>query len=539
MVALMPVLVAFAVPTVANAGPDAGVATGAEPKITTPGPEGDYLRAMHSVIHFRWATKFIEWVAAKRPATDKLNDMSLATEIIFNIRWDGSPGQVTVSIPSGVPEFDEAAVAAIKGDRAFPIPPVDVYGDDGVAHLRWVFFRDARLCHFGEVRRFEAPLKDALPRLFVQGRIKEALLRVGRYTRKGDTQAMSEFARAYLARPFTDPAVEARAAAAVVNPGVPRTVDRLKPFLARPETMALAASAFAAAGVDVCALVQPNLKGTGDAAVTAARTLRAAGKELPAESPCVAALTAEVKNTMAPAAVRAEMLDTLATVNPNGVRKLALDALGESDAKLRAAGVRAFARPKTGKPTLYRLQPLVNDASVDVRAAVAAGMLRSCGDVANDYVTPFLKGKDVQPLIAMAAELAKASSPASAELLAKIQKRPEKELRLPVLAALAARHDAAARAIYQPLADQTKSDPYAHPEARRIVYASADATELASLSKDPVLGIFAYKAMLRAKRHNDAIDWLMVSFDRLAPETVVDAFAAWLANPPAKTAVPR
>ncbi len=514
-------------------GPDGGTAAVVgEPKITTPGPEGDYLRAMHAAIHFRWATKFIDWVASKRPPTDKLNDPTLATEVLFTVRWDGSPGQLTISIPSGVPEFDEAAKTAVLGDRSFAVPPVDVYGDDGVAHFRWVFFRDARLCGFGEVRRFEAPLKDALPRLFVQNRIKEALLRVARYTQKGDTDAMSQFARTYLARPFTDPTVDARAAAALARAGVARAADRLKPALARPETMPIAASALAAA--DVCAVVLPNLKAGGDAALTAARTLRATTQTLPADSPCVASLTAEVKNTVSAGAVRAEMLDTLAAVNPNGVRKLASDALGEKDTKLRAAGVRAFARPKGGRPTLYRLQPLIDDPSVEVRAAVAAGLVRACGDLANDHLSSFLKAKEVQPLVAMLPELGQASSPASAELLAKIQKRPEPELRLPVLSALAARQDAPGRALFKPVADRIKQDPYARPELRRIAYEVADPSELAPLAKDPIVGILNYKALLRAKRHGDAMAWLTSSFDRLSPEAMVDALSAWLAAPPGR-----
>jgi hypothetical protein len=57
-----------------------------------------------------------------------------------------------------------------------------------------------------------------------------------------------------------------------------------------------------------------------------------------------------------------------------------------------------------------------------------------------------------------------------------------------------------------------------------------------ALGKDPVLGIYAFKALLRAHRHTEAIDWLVGSFDRLPPDTLVDALGAWLANPPARAA---
>ena len=107
---------------------------------------------------------------------------------------------------------------------------------------------------------------------------------------------------------------------------------------------------------------------------------------------------------------------------------------------------------------------------------------------------------------------------------------------MPVLAALAERTDAAGRAAYQPLAAAVKKDPYASPEARRIVYANADVKELVPLMKDPALGLQAFKALLRAQRHAEAMDWLVGSFDRLPPEVLIDAFGAWLANPPAHAA---
>ncbi|HEY5089082.1 MAG TPA: TonB family protein, partial [Polyangia bacterium] len=182
-----------------------------EPLITVKGAEGDYLRLLHRDIHFRWATQFLEDVAAKRPANDPINNSQLQAEVLFTVRWDGSPAEVTLSESSGNAEFDRMALYAVKGDRPFAVPPIDVYGDDGVAHFRWIFARDYRRCSGGEVRRVEAPLADALPRLFVQGRMKEALLRVARYTRGGDANAMSTFARAWLSRPFPDAALDTRA----------------------------------------------------------------------------------------------------------------------------------------------------------------------------------------------------------------------------------------------------------------------------------------------------------------------------------------
>ncbi len=154
-----------------------------EPPITTPGEEGEYVRKVHWLIHYRWATQFVEGVLQKRPPNDPLR-RAQDVDLLFAIRWDGSPADITVSESSGVPEFDRAAVAAVRGGvLPYPVPPAELYGDDGVTHFRWTFPRGPRLCSGGELRRVEAPLADALPRLFYQGRIKEALMRVARYTR--------------------------------------------------------------------------------------------------------------------------------------------------------------------------------------------------------------------------------------------------------------------------------------------------------------------------------------------------------------------
>ncbi len=514
----------------------AGASAAEEPPITATGTEGDYLRAIHRTIHFRWAFQFIDELA-KRPPTDPLNNPNLEAEVLFTVRWDGSPAEVTVTRSSGVAAFDQAAIAAVKGDRPFPVPPINVYGDDGVAHFRWIFARDARLCSGGEVRRVEAPLAEALPRLFVQGRIKEALLRVARYTRGGDAGAMSTFARAWLVRPQPDPVLDARAAAALARAGDTHAIERLRPALGRPETLAIAAPALASLKVDLCAQVRPRLKATDpDGILYATRVFQTAGTELPAGSPCVAALGELVKMDAQPSAVRAEILKTIAVVNPSGARRPALNALGDSDAHVRAAAATVFARPGGGRPTLYRLQPLVKDPSVEVRAAAAAGLVRAAGDLANDFVLPLFKAREVQPLVAMAPELGKQTSAGSLDLLAKLQKRNDPELRSPVLAALAERTDPAGHALYQTAAAAVKKDPYASAEARRIVYANADVKELQPLMTDPALGLMGFKALLRAQRHPEAMDWLVTQFDHLPPETLIDALGAWLQNPPAHAA---
>jgi HEAT repeat protein len=349
---------------------------------------------------------------------------------------------------------------------------------------------------------------------------------------------MSTFARAWLVRRQTDPALDARAAAALAHLGDARQADRLRPALNRPETVAIAAPALASIKVDLCAQVRDRLKPTDpDGIWFATHVLQVVGAELPAGSPCVATLGNLLKVDALPAPLRAEVLRTLGIVSPATARRPALNALGDSDAQMRAVAATVFARPGGGRPTLYRLQPLVKDPSLEVRTVVAAGLIRACGDLAIDYVTPLMKSREPEPLVAMAPELGKQTSASTLDLLVKMQKRNDPSLRLPLLAALSERTDPAGRAVYQPLAAAVKKDPYASPEARRIVYANADIKELVPLMKEsPTLGLQGFKALLHAQRHAEAMDWLVGSFDRLPPETLIDAFGAWLASPPAHAA---
>jgi TonB family protein len=508
-----------------------------EPPITAKGPEGDYLRTLHTQIHWRWETKFLDAVVAGLPSSAPLNNPALSAEVLFTIRWDGSTAEVTLSKSSGNKEFDRAAVATVRGNGHYPVPPLEVFGDDGVAHFRWAFARDYRRCSDGEVRRREAPLEEALPRLFVQGRRKEALLRAVRYMREGDSNAISVFARAYLSMRYADPAVDARAAAALVLAGDRRHVERLAPALSRPETAILAANALASVKYDLCAEEKAALEGKeADPAKLAALVLREAHVDLPDTSPCVAALSARIKDPEAPAPLRAEMLRTLAVVNAGAARRTLSLTLADPDADMRAAAASGIARPGGGRPTLYRLEPLLHDPSPEVRAAAAAGLVRATGELSFEYLRPLFKQGDVPSMLAMAPELGRRSSAGSADLLAKMLKRNDPELKKAVLDALAGRRDAPARALFQPLAQAIKSDMRAPTEARVLVYASAELDEILPYARDPVLGPVVFRAFLRARRYEDAVDWLVTAFDRLPPETLVDAFAAWLASPPPRMA---
>jgi hypothetical protein len=159
--------------------------------------------------------------------------------------------------------------------------------------------------------------------------------------------------------------------------------------------------------------------------------------------------------------------------------------------------------------------------------------VRACGDIALPFVQPLFKEKDERPLLALAPELGRLKSPESADMLSKLTARPGPQMKLAVTRALVERKDDKGRAMRTTALDAIRKDSYAAPELRAIVYAESTPEELLKQSRDPVVGPLAYKALLRAKRHAEATDWLVGQFDRISPETAVDVLAAWLANPPA------
>jgi len=551
LAALLPPATAAAAdpPAPAPAASPPAAPPAAEPKITVPGAEGDYLRALHQLIHFRYAIKFIDGIAAKQPPHDPLNKPGLRAQVYFGIRWDGSVSDAVIADKSGVPAFDQAVIAAVRGETSkYSPPPPELFGDDGVAHFRWVFSRDHNLCGEGAVRRLEAPLAEALPSLFVQGRLREALLRAARDARAGTSDGIGIFAQAWLERPQPDPATDARAAAALLRYGDKRgrakAFARIKPALARKETAPIAGpalGAYAASGAseltpaafcDLAGGAKALREGEPAAREQAMVLLRDGGVRLPPESPCVKALTDLAGETATPARLRALALATLVATTGSAPGKLVRESMEDKDAGVRAAAAVAFAKPGAGRPALYRLQPLLQDSSPEVRAAVAGALVRACGDLALPFVQPLFKERDDRALVAMAPELGRLKSPESADLLAKMMARPGGELRLAVTRGLVDRKDDPGKALRVKAFDSIRQDAYASAELRGVVYADASADDLMKQPKDPLLGPLGFKALLRAKRHAEAADWLVANFDRLSPDTAVDLLGAWLANPP-------
>jgi TonB family protein len=492
-----------------------------EPPITAAGAEGDYLRALHQRIHQHWAEGFVASSARALPAASPLNDPARQAVVLFSIRWDGTLAEVSLVGGSGVDSFDQAATEVVHQGGPFFPPPFEVLSDDGMAYFRWTLARDHRLCAGGELRRREDPVGESIPRLLGENRVREAVLRVAREMKSADTtDALTIFARTWLAKPIADPVADVGAAAALARTGDARQVFRLRRALDDRETVATAAAALGLLKIDVCSMVQGRLSDPDPAArALGVLAVRAAGQPAEPSSPCVEPLAAITLEAMLPGRLRAMAAEALAAASPERAGPVLAAAMRDDDVTLRAAAVLLSAQPGGGRPALYRLIALVHDAAIEVRAAAAAGMVRCCGDLALTELVLVFKEHDTRPAVAVAAELGRLSSAESAAYLGRIARRHEPEVRRAVLQALGTRQDAAARALQLRLSNAAGADAWGATAA----WPAATAT---------------YQALLRGFHYPEAATWILAEVERLEPRAAVEVLVSWLERPSAPMPLP-
>jgi TonB family protein len=478
-----------------------------EPVIPGDGIEADYVRALHERIHPLWTGLFIRGVAEKAAATSPLNNVGAhAAAVLFSVRWDGSTTDVALVSSSGVTPFDQAAVDAIRRIDDFPVPPVAVLSDDGLAHFRWVLARDQRLCSGGELQRFEEPLAEALPHLLIQGRVEEALWRLDRHAVSGEVESQDPlvlFARSWLRRSQPDPVTDGRAAAVLARDGDQDQVARLRVALTRRETVEAAASALRALNVEICPLVEKNLGATDPATRDIAmQALSAAGGRLPPTSPCVEALGAIIQDSSRDGRQRALAARAVASISADGARKLLGSVLSDPDASVRATAISMLARPASGRTALYKWLPYLHDSEIEVRAAAAAALVRCCGDQALDQLVLVWKEPYPQVAVAVANELGRMSSKPSEVFLNRLAKKRDPAVREATAEALQARHAPGGQGLLA---------------AKATVPAGAPSPEVAP----------AVRAVTGLERRK-AIEWVLKNFERLDRAELVEVFGAWL-----------
>jgi TonB family protein len=504
-----------------------------EPPVGGPGPEGDYLRLIHERLHPGWVDGFIRISSYKQlgPSTSQQQ-----TEVSIVLRWDGSVESAEVTKASGTPEFDAAALNAVWFAAPFP-PPVNAMADDGLAHIKWHFARNYRLCSEAEMVHVEYPLQIALPNLASRGALSEAVRRMSDdlYHRGWKDDFLSPFIRQWLHRSNLSSELDARAAAALAIGGDRQQVRFLETALLLPQTAVVAGPALDRLGVDVGALLAKAL--ASDTADASRPAVLAALRATPAVAvhcaTCLEALAAAVVDPRQPARARVEMIEILGNSDSTEIVSQALaHAAKDANVAVRGAALLAQMPRGRGRVGVIRMAPLLHDPLPEIRAAAAAGVLRAGGDLGIEQLFLLGRERDPRPLIAAAAEMGRMSSEASFALLKRLLKRPEKTVRAAVVSALVARHDPAAREIVDPILNDARANPAEDAPVREIAVAGASPAELVGMSTDARLGLTVYRAMLRAELRQESAQWLLRNIEQLSPEDRITAFGAWIAAPP-------
>lgn len=517
--------------------PPAPAAFVPEPAITTTGPGGDYIRAVHSRLHGRWTQDFLRTVSATHPATHPLNVTSHQATLAMAIRWDGTIAEIAVKRSSGSPEFDRAVMDVARKSAPFPLPVTDVISDDSYAHMEWTFARDHRGCSAGaEILRVDDPLEVSLPRLISSNRIGEALRRVGQAPADGEAAALDRFARLYLGRSIPDPVLNVAASVALAESGDKSQTTRLRAAMSSRPTVELAARGLRKLGVDICEVVrEPMETGTAqarDIAIGAARGVAAGGGDI---ASCRPSLAAVVADTHQPTALRLQALDTLVTFVPTAARPVVMATLEDKDPAVRGAALLASVRKGAGRPEMYRLAPLLHDKSVEVRGAASAGMVRAGGDSALEQLYLLARETDARPGTWVAAELAQLSTPASAEFLGKMVKKNNPPVQAAAARALAARKDASARKEL----DDAKADERLPRDVRAIAAGESKpaAPPVATAPSEANAATAPVHQMLKSAQNREAAGWIVERLAGLETRDAIDVLGAWLVRQPTAAAV--
>jgi TonB family protein len=511
-----------------------------EPAIVGTGKDSDYLRSVHARIHPNWVEGYL-----RMSPYSELGPVTSGREVTVRVavRWDGTIEAADVEKRSDSADFDAAALNAVLVSAPFP-PPVEVLGDDGLAHLRWRLARDFRLCAQGEVVRVEFPIQMALPNLTARGMLEEAVRRMrdelGRQGWSGG-DFLTPFARQWLTRPNLSTDLDTRAAAALALGGDRKQSAVLEKSLNLTQVSPIAAVALDRLGADVGALL--DRVATSDPGSTSrTRAMVAAIRAVPAAASrcagCLEGLVATLRDPRQPASVRAQMIEILGRFDPRPEAVAAALAQAVADPSPLVRGAALLANLPAGHTHLgvLRMAALLHDPAPEIRAAAAAGVLRAGGEAGLEQLYLLGRDKDARPLMAAAAELARMSSEDSAVFLGRLLKRPEKNVRLAVIRALAARSDAAARKLVEPILARARGNASEDPAVREMVMSLATPDELAGMASDPRLGPAVYRVWLRNNDRANAARWLLDNLVELSPEDRIAVLGDWIAVTPAYAA---
>jgi outer membrane biosynthesis protein TonB len=112
---------------------------------TRAAPFAAYIARMHRSIHELWGFgQLEEW--DDKPTSSPFNNRNLMTELEIVLNADGTVDRIGVARPSGLLEYDVAAVDVAYSAGPYPDPPRAIRSANGKIYVHWKFYRDERQC---------------------------------------------------------------------------------------------------------------------------------------------------------------------------------------------------------------------------------------------------------------------------------------------------------------------------------------------------------------------------------------------------------
>ncbi len=497
-----------------------GKALGAdEPAVQGEGKTLTYLSTLHAKVHRAWTDNFLAMAAARLPKDHPVNLSTRAVSLNVVLTATGALHGVEVGTFSGSAEFDSSAVDVVRINAPYVPAPEEALSDDGNVHLEWTFARDDRRCSGLTVKQVQSPLPEAMRSMVGQGREGNALSRLRAVSDEERPRGLGAFAQAWIERASEAQPVAVAVARALS--GDARDADKLRQAVEQGRDMEKAAAGLARLGLPICPLVKAKLEGPAGPG----RGLALAALRAKLEAECLPGVLAVAKDKAAPEAQRVNAVEALATSSDPEAEKALQSLAKEGPARLRGAALLAAVRPGAGRGVVFRVTPLLNDRSPEVRAAASAALLRAGGESSVPQLFKIFREKDPRPGELVAKELASMKGEASAELLGKLARgKAPRRVRVACAAALATRGDEYAAKFLAALANDSDAElrflasGKLDAEKRQVAVSVAEAQNWRD----------SYMAMADGPGRLAAADWAVAHFPKLDPATRVEVLAPWL-----------
>ena len=123
------------------------------------------------------------------------------------------------------------------------------------------------------------------------------------------------------------------------------------------------------------------------------------------EPECLPGTLAVVRDRSAPEAQRVAAVEALGTIEDPEAEKTLQGLSKEGPAALRAAALLASVHAGAGRGVVFRMTPVLNDPSPEVRGAASAALLRAGGESTIPQLFKLFREKDPRPAELVAKEL--------------------------------------------------------------------------------------------------------------------------------------